>query len=264
MLKSTRLLGVSLTNASTESILEYVYNHLETAKEKLFIVTPNPEILVHANKHPEYKRLLNQANLSLPDGVGVFIASGMLGHRLEERIPGVDFMEELCNKANGKVVSIGLLGGKKGVAKRTAECLKKKYPWIRIAFVSSEWPETLFDLPFSKTQESKAVKVFEEMFDIPPSKTNPNSIDILFVAFGFPKQEEWIYNHLDKLPVKAAMGVGGAFDYISGEVPRAPYMIRAMGFEWLFRLVKQPWRIKRQLALFEFIFLIIKERIKKN
>lgn len=265
MVKTTQLLGVSITNETTEDVLEHVYNHLKTAKNKLFIVTPNPEILVYADRHPEYKRLLNQANLALPDGVGVFVASGLLGNPLKERIPGVDFMEELCSNSRGKAVSIGLLGGGKGIAKRTAECLKEKYPWIRVAFTSSEWPQELFDLSFnnSKKHGSKASEVFEEMFNIPARPDENPTIDILFVAFGFPKQEEWIYKNLDRLPVKAAMGVGGAFDYISGNVPRAPYIIRAMGFEWLYRLIRQPWRFKRQLALLEFIRLVFKERSGK-
>src|SRR4051812_20559105 len=106
MLNSSTLLGVSLTNESTDDILEYVYHHLKTAKKKLFIVTPNPEILVYADKHPQYKRLLNQANLALPDGIGVYLASGILGTPLKERIPGVEFMEELCKMSRGKAVSI--------------------------------------------------------------------------------------------------------------------------------------------------------------
>ncbi len=251
MLKTTQLLGVTITNETTENVLEYVYNHLKNGKNKLFITTPNPEILVYANSHQDYKRLLNQANLSLPDGVGVFIASGLLGNTLKERIPGVDFMEELINKSDGKAVSIGLLGAGRGIAKRTAECLKEKYPWVRIAFAGAEWPDDGFkikDLRFKNTSEA--------------SSSQPQ-IDILFVAFGFPKQEEWISKNLERLPVKAAMGVGGAFDYISGNVPRAPYIIRAMGFEWLYRLIRQPWRFKRQLALFEFIWLVVKDRIRK-
>jgi N-acetylglucosaminyldiphosphoundecaprenol N-acetyl-beta-D-mannosaminyltransferase len=191
--------------------------------------------------------------------VGVFLASGLLGAPLKERIPGVDFMEELCRMSNGKTVSIGLLGGKKGIAKRTAECLRAKYPWIRFAFVGQEWPDGLFvhDGVLSSKYKVSSIKNENE------NKHNTNVIDILFVAFGFPKQEEWIYNHLNQLPVKAAMGVGGAFDYISGNVPRAPYIIRAMGFEWLFRLIRQPWRIKRQLALLTFIRLVVLERLRK-
>lgn len=267
MLKTTNLLGISITNSSTEDILEYVYKHVKTAKTKLFIVTPNPEIIVHAHKHPDYKRLLNQANLSLPDGVGVFIAGGLLGHQFKERIPGVDFMEELCRSAEGKTVSIGLLGGKRGVAKRTAECLKRKYPWIRIAFVSSEWPADLFMHDEIVSSKYKVVSIMSEKEKIPTTQYiihNTDVIDILFVAFGFPKQEEWIFKHLEMLPVKAAMGVGGAFDYLSGNIHRAPYIIRAMGLEWLYRLMRQPWRIKRQLALVEFIYLILKERFTKK
>lgn len=258
MLKTNRLLGVSITSESSDEILEYVYRHVRTASEKLFIVTPNPEILVYAHKHPEYKGLLNQANLSLPDGVGVFVASGLLGHPLKERIPGVDFMEELCRRADGKALSIGLLGGKKGVAKRAAECLREKYPWVRIAFAAQEWPDIFED---SQTRDKNKD---DEVINPKSYLLNPQQIDILFVAFGFPKQEQWIYEHLDKLPVKAAMGVGGSFDFISGEVARAPYLIRAIGFEWLFRLIRQPWRIKRQAALLEFIGLIITERFGKQ
>ncbi|MBI1919347.1 WecB/TagA/CpsF family glycosyltransferase, partial [Candidatus Microgenomates bacterium] len=86
------------------------------------------------------------------------------------------------------------------------------------------------------------------------------TIDVLFVAFGFPKQEEWMARNIGKVPVRIMAGVGGAFDYISGAVPRAPLPIRLIGFEWLFRLIIQPWRIKRQLALLVFIWLVIKER----
>jgi len=86
----------------------------------------------------------------------------------------------------------------------------------------------------------------------------------LFVAFGAPKQEFWISENLNKIPVKVAIGVGGAFDYISGKIPRAPRFIRNIGFEWLFRLVVQPWRMKRQLSLIKFAWLIAKEKISKN
>jgi len=91
-----------------------------------------------------------------------------------------------------------------------------------------------------------------------------NFIDILFVAFGAPKQEFWISENLDKIPVKIAIGVGGAFDYISGKIPRAPFFVRKLGMEWLFRLLVQPWRIKRQLSLIEFAWLVIKEKLSRN
>lgn len=96
---------------------------------------------------------------------------------------------------------------------------------------------------------------------MPSSSVNIPKVDILFVAFGSPKQEIWIYENLDKLPVKVAIGVGGAFDFLSGKIKRAPFWIRKAGLEWLFRLINQPWRIKRQLALIKFVILILKEKL---
>lgn len=243
MLSTIKLLGVAITNETEDDILEYIFRRLKKPEEKFFIVTPNPEILVHANFHLDYKDKLNKAAISLPDGVGLFVGAGLLGHPLKERIPGVDFMEELCKSSANKPVSIGFLGGRPGVAKSTAECLIKKYPPLKVRWIGSEWDEDSETSPYISPDDP---------------------IDILFVAFGFPKQEEWIYENLEKLPVKAAMGVGGAFDYISGNVIRAPYLVRAIGFEWLFRLIRQPWRIRRQWALVVFVFLLVKERFTRK
>ena len=248
MLKKIKILGVGITNETEEKILEYIFDVVLKGKEKAAIVTPNPEILVYASKHSSFRVLLNKATIALPDGAGLFIASGLLGHKLKERIPGVDFMETLCRKAQGKPVSIGFLGGRRGVARRTADCLAKRYPGLKVRWVGEEW----------ETSKHKDVLIQSDRdkTEIKPRISAHDPIDILFVAYGFPKQEEWIAANLHKLPVRVAMGVGGAFDYISGDVLRAPFMIRAVGMEWLFRLVRQPWRIKRQLSLFEFVYLL--------
>lgn len=242
MLNTITILGVSVTNENKEKILEYLFSSLKSAKKKLFIITPNPEMLIYANSHLGYKNKLNSSSIALPDGVGLFFAAGLLNKNLKERITGVDFMEDVCKKACENPVSMGFLGGRAGVAERTAECLKKKYPWINVVFTGTEWPQN----------------------DLKNKETTNKSIDILFVAYGVPKQEEWIYEHLDAIPVKAAMGVGGAFDFISGSVRRAPFIIRYAGLEWLFRLFVQPWRWKRQVALIEFIFLIFKEKFSSE
>ena len=241
-MKKQMIMGVGITDATEEEISKYIFKGLKEKGEKLIIITPNPEILVYATKHPEYKLKLNKADVALPDGVGVFLAGLLVGKPFKERIPGVDFIEELCRNSAKNPVSMGFLGGRGGVAKRTAERLQEKYPWIDVVFIGEDW----FDKDKNTHYGAK------------------KTIDILFVAFGFPKQEEWIFDHLEDLPVKAAMGVGGSFDYISGDVVRAPFIIRAMGLEWLFRLVRQPWRIKRQLALVEFMFLIVKEVVKSS
>jgi N-acetylglucosaminyldiphosphoundecaprenol N-acetyl-beta-D-mannosaminyltransferase len=196
MLHTIKLLATTITSEKEEKVLEYIIDHLRNGREKLFITTPNPEILVYAKAHPYYQDKLNSAGIALPDGVGLLVGGLVLGKPIEERITGVDFIEELCMKTHEKPVSMGFLGGRDGVAELTAERLKKKYPWIKVVFTGEDWVAT------------------DQM------------IDILFVAYGFPKQEEWIYENLPKLPVKAAMGVGGAFDYLSGKVIRAPKALR--------------------------------------
>jgi len=173
---------------------------------------------------------------------------------------------------------MGFLGGKHGVAEKTALCLQKKYPWIKVGFTGEEWPG---DLGSGRGPVGSHPHSTSSVAPLPagaqrgtPTSATPESgeathftpapIDILFVAYGAPKQEEWIAENLEKLPVKAAMGVGGAFDYLSGRVPRAPKIIRMIGLEWLFRLVIQPWRIWRQLSLIMFIYLVCKEFFKRR
>jgi len=244
MLQTIKLLDVTITAETEEKILEYVVSSVHTSSRKLFITTPNPEILVYASTHPEYKVRLNTADIALPDGIGLLLGGYIMGKQLPERIAGVDFMEKLCLACREKPMSIGFLGGRGGVAELAAERLKKKYPWITVVWVGEEWGTSKNDaLRYSNLEKP---------------------IDILFVAFGHPKQEKWIYENLDNLPVKAAMGVGGAFDYLSGKVVRAPKVVRLLGFEWLFRLIVQPWRWRRQMALFTFLLLLIKERFGRK
>lgn len=268
MLSTRKLLGVSITNEREEKILEHVTNQIVKGDEKVFITTPNPEILVYASHHLGYKNKLNSANVALVDGIGLLLGSWLMGRSLKSRITGVDFMEKLCMASREKPMSMGFLGGRSGVAERTVERLLRKYPWLNIVFVAEEWSESGFTNKFvssSKYQvvSSKNEKTKEDIHATKYMIHNTKEIDILFVAFGFPKQEEWIYENLPKIPVKAAMGVGGAFDYLSGEVPRAPKLVRSLGLEWLFRLIVQPWRWRRQLSLLTFLCLVLKERFTK-
>lgn len=233
-LPSIKILGTTITYASEEQILEYIFKRIEEKGKKFYIVTPNPEILMFALRHPSYQRILNDAVLSIPDGIGVLMAGKVLKKKIIGRITGVDLMEKMCDQSSNRLINIGLLGGRGSVAEMTAECLRKKYPGLRVVFANSEWNK---------------------------SKMTDKHIDILFVAFGFPKQEEWIAKNLESLPVTCAMGVGGAFDYISGKVPRAPKLIRSVGMEWAFRLLVQPWRVKRQLVLPQFIVAVLKDRL---
>ncbi len=263
LVKNT-ILGVGITNDKKDNILEFILNFIEKTPYNCYIVTPNPEIIVLAAKNPSFKDILNKAEIAICDGIGVLIAGNVLNKPLKERFTGVELIEKLCKRINNKTVSVGFLGGRGSVAEKTVECLQKKYPGLRVSFISSEWDEGGFVAnpesgemnPFSKgqvRQELRKTRKHDSSFTL-------NSIDILFVAYGAPKQEVWMAEHLNKIPVRVMIGVGGSFDYISGKIPRAPKIVQNIGFEWLYRLIKQPWRIKRQLALVEFVWLVIKER----
>lgn len=226
------LLGVGFSDANMRETLEFIVTGLQNSEEKYYIVTPNPELLVIASKDNNYRKVLNDAKLALPDGIGVIIAGKIMGKPLKERIHGVDFVKSLCKEVSKQPITVGFLGAGPNIAELTAECLRKKYPSLKVGLVSEEWSEGLKD----------------------------KKVDILFVAFGSPKQEIWISETMEKLPAKVIVGVGGAFDFISGKVRRAPVFVQNLGLEWLFRLIIQPWRIKRQLRLVKFLYLVLQER----
>ena len=237
-IRKTKMLGIALSQVTLKEVLEFIYISLQKKEKKLFVVTPNIEILMFSRKNPDYQDVINRTDLALPDSIGLFFAAKILGVSLKERIPGVDLLENICRQVSKRPITVGFLGGGPGVALSTAECLSKKYPSLKISFAIEEWPAS-------------------------EDKIKPKS-DILFVAFGSPKQELWIAKNLPKIDVRVAIGVGGSFDFISGKVPRAPKFVRNLGLEWLFRLVIQPWRIKRQLAIPAFLLLVFKEKLKKN
>ncbi|HXS15249.1 MAG TPA: WecB/TagA/CpsF family glycosyltransferase [Candidatus Saccharimonadales bacterium] len=265
-LVKSEILGVGVTNASKENILEFIANSLENSQENYYVTTPNPEMLVYAMSHPELRSILNNAEIALCDGVGVRAGASFLGKPLIERFTGVDAVEMLCEKVSNRPITVGFFGGGPKVAEMTAQCLKDLYPSLKVVYASDVWADdqigstealgSTYYVP-SKTQEG--VQGTNTTRYITP---NPK-IDILFVALGFPKQELWMAQHLNKIPVRIMVGVGGAFDYISGKVPRAPKVIRSLGMEWLFRLFVQPWRLKRQLALPQFIWLVLREKLKR-
>jgi len=244
MFEKKNILGVGINSLTEKKVLEYIEKSINSSSEKYYIVTPNPELLVIAARDNKYKKILNEARLALPDGIGVILAGKLLGKNISTRITGVDLMENLCKRVAEKPITVGFLGGGPGVAEKTSECLQKKYPGLKVAFADSEL-------------NSKNLKHYKSRI-----KGQIPILDILFVAFGSPKQELWISQNLKKLPVKVAIGVGGAFDFISGKVKRAPIWMRKLGLEWIFRLIIQPWRIKRQASLLLFLFLILKEKFR--
>lgn len=232
------ILGVKIDNLTINQTLNKIEGFLIDGKQH-YIITPNPEFLVRAQCDPEFKEILNQADLAVADGIGLILVSWFLGQPLKERIAGVDLMEKICQQAAVKNWPVFLLGGREGVAEKAIEKLKRKYQGLK-AEVKSEI-----------TLKARS------------QKQSPSGI--LFVALGAPSQEKWIKNNLRKMPqIKVAMGVGGSFDFISGRIKRAPKIIRQIGLEWLWRFCCQPWRVKRiYRAVIIFPWLVIKEKFKK-
>jgi N-acetylglucosaminyldiphosphoundecaprenol N-acetyl-beta-D-mannosaminyltransferase len=250
------VLGVGINDVSLDQAVEVVEGWLtEKPAKKYYIVTPNPEFLMAADKDAEFKKILNKADLAIPDGAGLKL-SGLI----KNTTTGTDLMEKLCEMGTKKGWKIGLLGGRRGAADECSKSLEKKYPGLKIVFaeeggeVDSEGNEVGSGKIDLDVLNSRILEINSSRSRI--SHLQSQTIDLLFVAFGQVKQEKWIANNLDKIPVKVTMGVGGAFDYFGGLVPRAPLWMRNLGLEWLFRLILQPWRIKRQIMLLKYIWLI--------
>lgn len=205
------------------------------------IITLNAEIIYRAQFDRPLREVINEADLVTPDGAGVVWAAGYLGDPLRERVTGIDLMMETCRQAHHTGWEIFLLGGAPGVAEEAAHRLNDLYPNIKIVGTHHGY--------FSPDQEKEVL-----------NQIKAAEPDIIFVALGAPRQEFWIRDHRDNLPAKVAIGVGGSFDVISGRVKRAPVWMQKMKLEWLARLVREPWRIGRMLALPKFMWAVVKSK----
>ncbi len=233
--------------------------HLLSLSGQFKIFTPNPEMVVKAQEDEYFKQVLNSGDLNLCDGTGVRIFTGI------ERVPGVDFMLDLCQLAVEKEKRIYLLGsGNDEVVYKVYIKLLKKFPSLKIAGYD-KGPAVADVCHSEQSEESLSIKegTFVSVNDDSLEKINAVKPDILFVAFGMGKQEKWIFENLAKMPtVKIAMGVGGSFDFIAGKAKRAPLFLRRLGLEWLYRLAQEPKRIGRIFnATFKFIYLYFKSKI---
>ncbi len=226
------VLGVKIDDISLDEAQGLVITWLKKGG-KHYIVTPNPEFVMAAQNDPVFREILNKADLAIPDGIGLKMANP----DLQNRVTGVDLMVKIIEYCSANGFTIGLLGGEENAAKILKERLLEKYPNLKITFTDSG---------------GEINNNGEQISQYPEIHT-----DILFVAFGQVKQEKWIANNLNKSSVKIMMGVGGAFDYLSGKVKRAPKIIRNLGLEWLFRLAMQPKRLLRYPALFAYFLKCI-------
>ncbi len=229
-METVNILGVHVNKYTMKQAVEKATEFLENDKLSM-IFTPNSEILLYASNNPNFTELLNQADMIIPDGIGVVYGAKILGNPLDERVAGFDLVCNLLPILAEKGKSIYLLGAKPGVAEMAAQNIKTNYPGIVIAGTHDGY--------FKDDEEVIA--------DINEAKP-----DFLMVCLGFPKQEMWIYNNSHRLSAKVAIGAGGCLDVFAGTVQRAPQFYCDHGIEWLYRLIKQPSRFVRMLALPKF------------
>lgn len=214
------------------------------SKDKTFIVTANPEIVMHAKKHEDYMNAIKRADFIVPDGHGVILASRILNTPIPERVTGYDLTVRLLELSNQNKWKVYLLGGREEVNEAAATNIEKIYPHLQLVGRHHgffDWEEGGVTADIQKLQP-----------------------DIVLVALGVPRQELWTASQIDQFSHGIFMGVGGSIDVLAGVVKRAPKIWQVLRVEWLYRLVKQPSRWKRMLALPEFVLEVFKIKFNRN
>lgn len=248
------ILGIPIFSSPRDVVLKTITGWVEgkTPKSGVSLVfTPNSEMLVEAKKDKDFENVLKQADMNIPDGVGLVIASRILDQNISASQPsrlvnlaGTDLGKDLFMMAVQRGWRVYLLGARERIAQKAGEALEIT------ARESGKEVNPRFAWKAGRPEDVDAVKEINEF-----------KPDLLFVALGHKKQESWLLAHKDILSAKVGFGIGGAFDFWSGTIKRAPEWIRKLGFEWLYRLIQEPWRWRRQLRLFEFGWLVFKARL---
>lgn len=247
--KGQRILGVRIEAYSSKYVLEKIIKGLRLHKNFLHVVSLNPEILVLASKDTYFKRIIDEAGISINDGIGIVIASQMINGVFVPRLTGVDLMQNILKETSEESFRVLLLGGKPNLAESIADCYNQSYPSSKFKGIVG-----FKDIRAPMLEEQK------EVFSI-VAAMKPH---LIFVAFGSPEQEMWIHQNRGLLQGITCIGVGGAFDFIGGDIKRAPKIVRYFGAEWFYRLFIQPWRWRRQLQLFVFIWLVLKQKFSNK
>ncbi|MFE0624071.1 WecB/TagA/CpsF family glycosyltransferase [Priestia aryabhattai] len=230
------ILGIDVCSDTYDELAVNLLQDIDKGR-KSFIVAINPEKIMKAQEDRELKSLLNQATYQIPDGIGVILASKLKKGRIRERVTGIDMMLKLCKEATNNGKRIFLYGAKPGIADEAKAKLEEMFPGILIV---------------------GTLNGYEKNEEVIEHTINDSGAEIVFVALGSPAQENWIIAHKEKLNPSVYQGVGGSFDVISGRLNRAPAVFQKFGLEWLYRLLKEPWRWKRQLELPRFLLRVLR------
>ena len=232
-------MAVAFDNVTMDEAVAQAVENLQS-KRRCMVVTPNAEIAQSCVTDDRLREIVRKAGLVLPDGIGVIYASRILKKPLKQRVPGVEFGENLVSALRDTGKTIFFLGGKPGVAEEAAHRLQVKYPGLKVAGTKDGYFQ----------REEEAVEAVQQ--------AKP---DVLFVCLGSPKQEYFMADHFDQLGATLMVGLGGSLDVYAGKVERAPALFRKLGLEWFYRLLKQPSRIGRMMKLPKFLLIVIRERL---
>jgi N-acetylglucosaminyldiphosphoundecaprenol N-acetyl-beta-D-mannosaminyltransferase len=236
----TEILGAKIDAITFEQAKQKVLSFLKEDKPHT-VFTPNPEMVMLAGRDEEFMKILNTADLVVPDGIGVVLASKINKIKIKERVAGYDLIRAVFDAVKEKDTTVYFLGAAPGIAEKAAENMRKEFPGLKIIGIADGY----FDA-------KKEILILEDIKQKKP--------DILLVGMSMLKQEKWIDQYKNQLPAKVLIGCGGSFDGMSGNVKRAPAIFCKLGLEWFYRLIKQPSRIKRQIYLPVFVLKVLFEK----
>lgn len=235
------VLDVEFDNCTMDEAVTAALNAID-ARSGSYVVTPNPEIVMMARTDSALAQAIDHAEMVLPDGIGVIYGAKILGTPLQEKLPGIDFAQNLMIQLAQRNGSVFLFGAKPGVAELAGEKLAQKYEGLVIAGTCDGYFQD--DAP-----------IIEQINSVHP--------DLLLVCLGAPKQELWMEQHSGELNVGLMAGLGGSLDVFAGVTQRAPEIWQKLGLEWMYRLLKEPKRIVRMMKLPQFVLCVIKKRVTK-
>ncbi len=230
-----RILGISIHNLSMDEGVESIVRKLEGSSPKI-VSFVNADCANIAWRDRAYRKILNSADLVFADGIGMKLGGKILGTEIRQNVNGTDLFPRLCGVISGTGKRVFLLGGKPGVAEDVQIWLREHFPQVQVSGFRNGY--------ISREEEADVVRRIAE-----------SGADLLLVAMGAPMQEKWIAKNIEKTRVKVAMGVGGLFDFYSGQTPRAPIWVRELGMEWVYRFYQEPRRLWRRYLVGNILFL---------
>lgn len=247
MSESYRILGVNVAAVQIDDVIRMMAGWIEEKDNGHYIAVTNTHVVMESWFSPEYKVVLNSADLVVPDGMPLVWLGRLGGYPVKRRVYGPELME-IFLRETGTQYRHFLYGGRPGVPEKLSDNLSERYPGLK--FTGSYSP------PFRSMTEKEDRHVVGMINDIGP--------DVLWVGLGAPKQEIWMYEHVSQLRVPVMVGVGAAFDFLAGVKPQAPLLFRENGFEWLWRLLSEPRRLWRRYLLYcpLFIGLVMLEKMR--